>query len=46
MKDFIATLIKAFHPEGSLKTAKLELTDAARDLRKVYGRNWSDRGHV
>lgn len=45
VKDFIATLVKVFHPESSLKAAKRELADSGRDLRKVYGRNWSDRGH-
>lgn len=42
MKDFFAAFLKVFEPS---EEAKRDLTEAKRDLPKLYGRNWSDRGH-
>jgi hypothetical protein len=42
MKDLLATLLKVFEPS---EPARRELSEARRDLPKLYGRNWSDRGH-
>jgi len=45
MKDFLATILKVFDRDHSLDDARRELTQAGRDLPKLYGRNWSDRAH-
>jgi hypothetical protein len=42
VKDLLSTLLKVFEPS---EAAKRELTQAKRDLPKLYGRSWSDRGH-
>ncbi len=42
MKNLISVLLKVFEPSEEVKH---EFTAAKRDLPKVYGRNWSDRGH-
>ena len=51
MKDILAILGKALEtlrPKGSaaLAATRRELDGAARDLRSLYGRSWSDRGHL
>lgn len=48
MKDFFATFRKALETAGphALDAAERELIRAREDLRKVYGRTWSDRGHL
>jgi hypothetical protein len=42
MKDLLTTLLKVFEPSAQ---ARREISEAKRDLPKLYGRNWSDRGH-
>ncbi|HWA14717.1 MAG TPA: hypothetical protein VHA15_16635 [Burkholderiales bacterium] len=42
MKELLATLLKVFEPSGRTRR---EISEAKRDLPKLYGRNWSDRGH-
>ena len=51
MKDFLSILGKAIEtirPKGAaaVAAARRELRGAAGDARKVYARNWSDRGHL
>lgn len=42
MKGLFTALLKVFEPSAE---ARRELNEAKRDLPKLYGRNWSDRGH-
>lgn len=42
MKDLLATILKVLEPSAE---ARRDLKEARRDLPKLYGRNWSDRGH-
>ena len=51
MKDLLGILGKALEtlrPKGTaaLAAARRKLHGAAGDLRSIYGRNWSDRGHL
>jgi len=51
MKDIFGILGKALEkvrPNGTaaLAAARRELRGAAGDLRNIYARNWSDRGHL
>jgi len=51
MKDILGILGKALEtvrPKGTaaLAAARRELRGAAGDLRSIYGRSWSDRGHL
>jgi len=51
MKDIFGILGKALEkvrPNGTaaLAAARRELLGAAGDLRNIYARNWSDRGHL
>ena len=51
MKDLLGILAKAIataRPRGAaaLAAARREFHGAAGDLRNIYSRNWSDRGHL
>ncbi|HEV8646832.1 MAG TPA: hypothetical protein VGR01_14830 [Burkholderiales bacterium] len=51
MKDILGILGKAFETvrpkgEAALAAARRELHGAAGDLRSIYARSWSDRGHL
>jgi hypothetical protein len=51
MKDIFGILGKALEtvrPKGAaaLAAARRELRGAAGDLRSIYARSWSDRGHL
>ncbi len=51
MKDILGILGRALEtvrPKGTaaLAAARRELRGAAGDLRSIYGRSWSDRGHL
>ena len=51
MKDFLGILGKAletFRPKGeaALAAARRELRGVPGDVRGIYERNWSDRGHL
>ena len=51
MKDIFGILGKALEmvrPKGeaALAATRRELRGAAGDLRSIYARNWSDRGHL
>jgi len=48
MKEFLATFRRTLESAGphALDVAKREFIRAREDLRKVYGRTWSDRGHL
>ena len=51
MKDLLGILGKALETvrpkgTGALAAARRKLHGAAGDLRSIYGRNWSDRGHL
>jgi len=51
MKDILGILgkaLKTIRPksDAALAAARRELRDAAGDLRNIYARNWSDRGHL
>ena len=51
MKDFLGLLGKAIEtvrPKGAaaLAAARRELRGAAGDVRNIYARSWSDRGHL
>ncbi|HWH47530.1 MAG TPA: hypothetical protein VN664_07005 [Burkholderiales bacterium] len=51
MKDFlnfVGRAIETVRPKGAaaLAAARRELHGAAGDARNIYGRNWSDRGHL
>ena len=51
MKDLLGILGKAFEavrPKGdaALASVRRELDGAAGDLRSIYARSWSDRGHL
>jgi hypothetical protein len=51
MKDILGILgraLESVRPKGdaALAAARRELHGAAGDLRSIYARNWSDRGHL
>ena len=51
MKDILDILGKALETlrakgETGLASARRELHDAGGDLRNMYARSWSDRGHL
>ena len=51
MKDVLGFLGKAFEAvrpssEAALAAVWRELHGAAGDLRNIYARSWSDRGHL
>ena len=51
MKGILGILgraLESVRPKGTaaLAAARRELHGAAGDLRSIYARNWSDRGHL
>ena len=48
MKSILSIFRNALKPAGSqaLDATKREFIRAREDLRKIYGRTWSDRGHL
>lgn len=51
MKNILGILgkaLEAVRPKGeaALAAARRELRGAAGDLRGIYARSWSDRGHL
>jgi len=48
MKDILSTFRNSLESAGvqALDATKREFIRACEDLRKIYGRIWSDRGHL
>jgi len=48
MKGFLSTFRESLEAAGAqaLDATKREFVRAREDLRKIYGRTWSDRGHL
>lgn len=48
MKGILSTFRNSLESAGAqaLDATKRELIGAREDLRKIYGRTWSDRGHL
>jgi hypothetical protein len=48
MKDFLGIFRNTLESAGThaLDATKREFIRAREDLRKIYGRTWSDRGHL
>jgi len=48
MKDFLSIFRNSLESAGAqaLDTTRREFIRAREDLRKIYGRTWSDRGHL
>ena len=48
MKDIFATIRKTLETAGwrALDVTKRETVRAREDLRKIYAKTWSDRGHL
>lgn len=48
MKDFLNIFRNSLESAGAqaLDTTRREFIRAREDLRKIYGRTWSDRGHL
>ena len=46
--DILGKALETLRPKGTaaLTAARRELHGAASDLRSLYARNWSDRGHL
>lgn len=48
MKNFLSTFRSTLESAGAqaLDAGRREFIRAREDLRKIYGRTWSDRGHL